>query len=104
MGSEQTDELADLVERLIAENQVAFSFLPTEAEQPELTVSIREGDESDFDEYGEAYEPGTMFEVGPPLPATPLIETRLQFNTMHQAGDAVLTRRAAMLGVPWNDA
>jgi hypothetical protein len=103
MSSEQQDELGQLVALLATKRVVEFSFLPAVPEQTECAVSVRECDEADFAEYGEEPETGAMFEVGPPLQAQPLIETKLRFSTMQQAGDAVLKRRAEILGVPWGD-
>jgi hypothetical protein len=104
MSGERQDELGQLAERLVAEKRLEFSFLPTDAGQREVAVSVRECDEADFVEYGEKYEAATMFEIGPPLSGQALTETKLRFSTMQEAGDAVLQRRAAILGVPWGDA
>ncbi|MDR7070164.1 hypothetical protein J2X02_003015 [Pseudoxanthomonas japonensis] len=96
------DQISQIVEILAREKVVSFSFLgPGEEVQ---SVTIRECEEHDFDEYGEKYAPGSMFEVGPTHPSKPRFSTQFQFPDIQVAGNAVLKRRAEALGEPWQDA
>ncbi len=96
------DQLNQLVEMLARDKAVSFSFLVPGGEAQ--SVTIRECEDYDFEEYGEEYVPGTMFEVGPAHPSKPKVSTQLQFQDIHAAGNAVLKRRAEALGEPWQDA
>ncbi len=95
------DQLDHLIQHLAIQKIVAFSFLGRD--DSSLAVSIRECEDYDFDEYGEEYVQGGMFEVGPARPAHKVISTQLVFANIYEAGNAVLRRRAALLGESWGD-
>lgn len=95
------NQLDSLVEVLAQHKRVCFSFSAEGGTL--LAVSIRECELYDFDEYGEEYAPGEMFEVGPVGPKHEIIGTSLAYANIQDAGNAVLRRRAERLGVPWGE-
>jgi len=101
MALDIMDQLNQLVEILVRDKMVCFSFLDLNREV--RSVAVRECEDYDFLEYGEEFAPGTMFEVGPVHPSKSTVSTQLQFQDMQVAGNAVLKRRAESLGEPWQD-
>jgi hypothetical protein len=94
-------QLDDLIEFLATHKRVAFAFIGPNGDSS--AVSIRESEKCDFDEFGEDYSPGEMFEIGPARPSADVITTQLNFSDLYQAGNAVLRRRAELLGQAWGD-
>jgi hypothetical protein len=93
------EQLDDLIECLATHKCVTFPFIGPNGVSS--AVSIRESEQYDFDEYGIDCVPGEMFEIGPARPSAELITTQWNFPDLYQAGNAVLRRRAALLGQPW---
>lgn len=93
------EQLDDLIEFLATHKRVVFSFIGPNGVCS--AVSIRESEKCDFDEYGEDYAPGEMFEIGPARAAAEMIPTQLNFPDLYQAGKTVLRRRAELLGQSW---
>lgn len=97
-------QLEKLAAELMSKKRVAFSFTPTGQSECKGLVLVRECEEYDFLEYGEEFKLGEMFEIGPAKPQAEIVHTELRFSSVQEAGNAVLKRRAELLGEVWGDA
>lgn len=95
--------LSSLATELIQRKRVSFSFCLPGGSNQRAAVTVRECEDYDFAEYGE-YKEGEMFEVSPASPAHKPTATKLEFESAHAAGRAVLIERASIQGEPWHDA
>ena len=98
------DTLSRLATELVQRKRVSFSFCLAGGGNQRAAVTVRECEDYDFAEYGEEYKEGEMFAVGPAAPAHKPTATKLEFESIHAAGRAVLVERASIQGEPWHDA
>ena len=92
--------IEQLTEILISQKQVCFFFLSPEGK---ASVKVRECEEYDYFEYDLEYKEGDMFEIGPTKSSDNIIDTKLSFQNMKEAGNTVLQYRAKKLGVSWKE-
>jgi hypothetical protein len=95
------NQLDSVAEILTQHKRVTFSFFTEEGTA--LVVAVRECEPYDFDEYGEEFVPGEMFEIGPARPMYEVMPTTLVYANISEAGNAVLRHRAELLGLPWGE-
>jgi hypothetical protein len=104
MDSSMSATLSSLATELIQLKRVSFSFCLPGGSNQHAAVTVRECEDYDFAEYGEQYKEGEMFEVSPAAPAHEPTATKLEFESVHAAGRAILIERASIQGEPWHDA